>query len=258
VGTETDLTAVGALLRYAKSAVDVYSAPDRRADLKLTWEQGLRKLLEAAEPGSDHQLALARGYGSAVLTPEGLDFARGLYDGTVTLDGLVLDQDLRWTVLKSLAYAGRATEDEIDAELARDHTISGQEWAAGCRTVRPTVEAKAQAWHDAVEREDVPNETQRQIAVAFQVTGQEELLKPYIARYLEAAETIVEERSVWIARVVLENMFPRALPTQETLDAVNAWLESTPAGPAALRYVKEGKADLERALRAQAKDAEVS
>jgi aminopeptidase N len=54
---------------------------------------------------------------------------------------------------------------------------------------------------------------------------------------------------------VLELMFPRQIATQETLDTVNAWLTSTSANPAAQRYVREGCADLQRALTAQAKDA---
>ena len=57
------------------------------------------------------------------------------------------------------------------------------------------------------------------------------------------------------ATVVLQYLFPRALATQQTLDTVNAWLESSDASPAAKRYVREGCADLERALAAQARDA---
>ncbi|HSV39285.1 MAG TPA: aminopeptidase N [Nocardioidaceae bacterium] len=256
VGTETDLTAVGALLSYAKAAVDTYSHPTTRASLKDTWERGLRKLLEGAESGSDHQLALARGYARAALSAEGLDFIAGLYDGSTVLDGLVLDQDLRWTMLRSLVYAGRRSEVDIEDELARDRTISGQEWAAGCRTVVPTPEAKERAWLDAAVREDVPNETARQTAVSFQVSGQDELLKPFVARYLELAEHIMETRGVWLARVALEYLFPRALPTQETLDTVNGWLETTgrETNPSAVRYVREGAADLERALNAQERD----
>jgi len=256
VGTETDLTAVGALLGYAKGAVDTYSHPDNRAAVKDTWEQGLRKLLDAAEPGSDHQLALARGYSRAALSDEGLDFIAGLYDGSTILNGLVLDQDLRWTMLRSLVYAGRAGEDDIERELAGDRTISGQEWAAGCRTVIPTPEAKERAWQDAAVREDVPNETARQTAVAFQVSGQEALLEPYVERYLDMAEHILESRGVWLARVALEYLFPRALPTPRTLETVNAWLDSKgrEVNPAAVRYVKEGAADLVRALAAQDRD----
>ena len=255
VGTESDLTAVGALLRYAKQAVDTYSNPATRDSLKSTWEQGLRKLLENARPGSDHQLALARAYGSAALSDEGLAFVQGLYDGSVTLDGLTVDTDLRWTLLKSLAYAGRADKAAVLAERDRDQTISGQEHAAGALSVIPTSEAKEEAWNDAVVRDDVPNETQRSIAFSFQVPGQEELLEPYVAKYLDEAARVWEEKGVQRASVVLQHLFPRAIPTQQTLDTVNAWLESSDANPAAKRYVREGAADLERALAAQAKDA---
>ena len=255
VGTETDLTAVGALLRYAQQAVDSYSHPATRDALKDTWEHGLRKLLEDAKPAGDHQLALSRAYAAAVHSDDGLGFVQGLYDGSVTLDGLVVNTDLRWTFLKSLARGGRADRDAVLAELERDQTITGQEHAAAARTVIPTPEAKQEAWNDAVVRDDVPNETQRSVAFSFQVPGQGELLAPYVAKYLEMASEIWEQKGVQRATVALSYLFPRAIATQETLDTVNAWLESSEANPAAKRYVREGCADIERALSAQARDA---
>jgi len=255
VGTETDLTAVGALLRYAKQAVDTYSNPATRDSLRATWEQGLRALLQDAQPGSDHQLALSRAYASAAFSDEGLELVQGLYDGSRSLDGLTVDTDLRWTLLRSLTSAGRGDRDAVLVELDRDRTIAGQEQAAAALTVIPTAEAKEEAWDDAVVRDDVPNETQRSIAISFQVPGQEALLKPYIAKYLDVASTIWERKGVQRASVVLESMFPRAIATQETLVTVNAWLSASIANPAAKRYVQEGCADIERALAAQAKDA---
>ncbi|HET9860185.1 MAG TPA: aminopeptidase N [Nocardioidaceae bacterium] len=255
VGTESDLTAVGALLRYAKQAVDSYSAPQTRDALKTTWEQGLRKLLENAEAGSDHQLALARAYAAAGHSDEALGFLAGLLDGGVTLDGLAVDTDLRWSLLGSLAASGRADQARIEEELKRDNTISGQERAAAALAMRPTAEAKEQAWTDAVVRDDVPNETQRSIAIAFHVAGQDEVLAPFVDRYLDVAAGIWEQKGVQRASVVLEALFPRTLTTRETLDTVNAWLASSDANPAAKRYVREGAADIERALAAQAKDA---
>ncbi|QLQ11103.1 MAG: aminopeptidase N [Nocardioidaceae bacterium] len=255
VATESDLTAVGALLGYARAAVNSYSDPSHRDELKQTWENGVRALLEQAAPGSDHQLAFARAFAAAAGSDHAVALIESIYDGSTDLPGLVIEPDLRWTLLTSLAAAGRADQGWVDTELERDNTISGQERAAAARAVIPTAEAKHQAWTDAVLREDVPNETMRQICAHFQVFGQEELLSPYIEKYLELAETIVEEKSVWLARVILENLFPRAIPTQATLDRVDAWLASTQANPAALRYVREGRADLARALAAQAKDA---
>jgi aminopeptidase N len=255
IGTETDVMAVSRLPSSVQQAVDSFAAPETRADLAARWEQGLARLLDAAEPGSDHQLAFARAYAVAARSDEALDRLAGLLDGSVSLDGLAVDTDLRWTILRALASQGRADEARIRQELAEDSTIAGQERAAAALAVRPTSEAKEQAWTDAVIRDDVPNETQRSIALAFNVPGQSEVLKPFLARYLDIASTIWEEKGTQRASTVLEHMFPRALATPDTLDTVDAWLESSDANPAAKRYVREGRADVARYLAAQAKDA---
>ena len=255
IGTETDPTAVGALLRYTQQAVDSYSDPARRDELRATWEQGLRSLVNAAEKGSDHQLALTRAYATAARSDEALTLVEALLDGGVNLDGLAVDTDMRWTLLTALAAAGRADRSAVVSELERDKTISGQERAAAAMAVIPTPEAKAEAWNDAVVRDDVANETQRSIATAFQVDGQEELLEPYVQKYLDVASMIWEEKGVQRARAVLVFLFPRAIATKQTLDTVDTWLETSQANPAAKRYVEEGRADIVRALAAQAKDA---
>jgi aminopeptidase N len=257
VGTETDLTAVGALLSYASSAANLYTAPANRDAVKAQWESGLRELLEAAEPGSDHQLALARAYAGAARSDEGTAYVQGLYDGSQALDGLEVSQDLRWVLLTSLAAGGHASDTEIDAELTRDTTITGQEAASGARAAIPTAEAKERAWQIGVIADDTPNETARRTCANFQVPGQAEVLEPYVDRYLEIAGTLLETRTVWLARLALELCFPRANPSAETLAKVDAWLEkSADVNPAALRYVREGRADLARALAAQERDAQ--
>ncbi len=255
VGTESDLTAVGALLRYAKTAIDTYSAPQHREALRTRWEDGLSALVDAAEPGSDHQLAFVRALAASAHSDAALDRIQGWYDGTAPLEGLTVDPDLRWALLNCLAAAGRADEAAIAAELEADNTISGQERAAAARTVMPTAEAKEAAWQAAVVRDDIANETQRQISAYFQVPGQEELLEPYIDRYFEVAETVWETKGVQRASTILQLLFPRAIATRPVLDRVNAWLSSTSANPAVVRYVREGASDLERALTAQERDA---
>ena len=255
IGTETDQTAVGRLPGSTRGFVNYYSAPAGRADLKATWERGLRELLEAAEAGSDHQLSFTRAYAAAAHSNEALDFLTGLLEDTVHLPGLSVDADLRWTLLIALSSNGRIDQERIEEEAARDNTISGQERAAAALTVRPTVEAKAQAWRDAVERDDVANETQRQIAVSFAIPGQEELLAPYLEKYLTAADTIWEEKGSHPASTALEGMFPMPLASPQTLARLDAWLASSPANPAAKRYVREGRDDMARALAGQRRDA---
>jgi aminopeptidase N len=256
VGAESDLTAVHTLLRQAQSAVTTYVAPHHRDVIRDRWESGLRGLLDAAEPGGDHQLALLRALAGAARQDRTARLLEGLLDGTSALEGLMVDTDLRWVLLVALAGLGRVDEAAIESELARDNTISGQQQAAAARTARPTPEAKEWAWHHATVRDDVPNETQRSIAAAFQRPGQDELLAPYVDRYLDLAATVWEDRGTQMASNILVLMFPRALATPGVLDTVSDWLARTGANPAARRLVSEGRADLERALRAQQRDAQ--
>ena len=105
--------------------------------------------------------------------------------------------------------------------------ISGKEHAAAARTLTPTAEAKAEAWELAMVRDDVPNETQRSIVLAFQAYGQDEVLAPYVEKYLAAADTMWEEKGTQRASTALEYIFPKQLASQELLDRVDAWLESS-------------------------------
>ncbi|MGI8699896.1 MAG: aminopeptidase N [Nocardioidaceae bacterium] len=256
MASESDMSAIRALVQQTTTVVTSYAAPDHRDAVAGRWEEGLRELVLAADQGSDQQLTFVRALATNARSDASLDLLQGLLDGTGTLDGLAVDVDLRWTLLMGLAREGHVEETEIAAELERDNTISGQENAAATRAALPTAEAKSQAWSDAVVRDDVANETMRSIAASFYQPRQDALLKPYISRYLEAAETIWEERGVHQASTVLRFMFPRTIATQETLDAVDTWLETGKGNPSARRYVIEGRADLQRALDAQRKDAE--
>ena len=89
-----------------------------------TWEQGLRRLLDEAEPGSDHQLTFVRSFAAAAHSDAALDDLEGLLDGSLVIDGLTIDTDLRWTLLTGLARAGRADDDRIDGRAApRQHHL---------------------------------------------------------------------------------------------------------------------------------------
>ncbi|HWL99033.1 MAG TPA: aminopeptidase N [Nocardioidaceae bacterium] len=256
VGTESDLTAVHALLRQAQTSVNTYVAPVNRDKVRARWESGLLDLVKAARPGSDHQLALVRGLCAAATETRTGDFLAGLLDGTTGLEGLDVDTDLRWGLLTGLAHMGRVDEAAIETELQRDNTISGQQQAAAARTALPTAAAKEWAWRTATESDDVANETQRSIAASFQQPGQDDVLGPYVDRYLDLATSVWEVKGTQMATNILMLMFPRALPTPEVLARVSEWLDTTEANPAARRLVSEGRADLERALRAQERDAQ--
>ncbi|MDX6299873.1 MAG: aminopeptidase [Nocardioidaceae bacterium] len=268
LGSESDETAAKQLPAYVDLAIEQFAHPSHRDALRATWEAGMRRLVDEADPGSDHQLTFLKAfagssgkrmppssYGGAGRSPEAMEFLEGLLEGRVSLDGLTVSDDIRWAALTALAANGRVDEDRLLAERSRDNTISGWERAAAARAVLPSAESKAAAWHEAAVSEEVSNETQRSIAYVFDTSGQAEQLRPYLERYLEVADTIWDEKGTQIASTMLEYMFPRVLLSRETLQRVDTWLETSPANPAAKRYVREARDDIERALRAQEADA---
>ncbi len=172
------------------------------------------------------------------------------------IEGLDIDTDLRWALVIALARAGAADETRIDEELERDRTISGQEYAAAARASRPDADAKARAWTDLVANPDTPNETHRSIAASFMRHGQEDLLEPYVEKYLEAADDIWERLGTHMASNTLEGAFPVPMGSPALVERLDRWLDESPANPAAKRYVREGRADVVRALAAQEKDAQ--
>ncbi|MFC0622559.1 aminopeptidase N [Kribbella deserti] len=254
---ETDLTAVRSLLQQATAAINSYAAVENRDELRAQMETAVAELVASAEPGSDHQLAFARAYIGSVFSAEGTDRLADWLAGHGLPEGLVIDTDLRWTLLAGLARLGRIDAAEIDDELTRDSTITGQERAAQARAARPSAEAKAEAWRIAVESEDTPNETQFRTILGFSQPGQEDLLRPYVGKYLEAAKDVYGRLGSSMGENVLVYLAPKSLPEQATLDALSNWLETEGQSVDAptLRYVGEARADLARALAAQGCDA---
>ncbi len=224
IAAETDAFGSSRIPGYAAQAANSFSAPANRAALRATWEQGVRDLLDRAEPGSDHQLTFARAFAAAAHSDAALDTLEGLLDGTEVIEGLAIDTDLRWTLLGGLARGGRADDDRIAEEERRDATISGRERAAAARAARPTSEAKAEAWEVAITRDDVPNETQRSVVLAFMQNGQAAVLEPYVEKYFEMADTLWEEKGTHLASTALEYIFPRPLASPELLDRARTWL----------------------------------
>ncbi|MDX3074538.1 aminopeptidase N [Streptomyces sp. NPDC088354] len=255
-GAETDIGVLQGLHLQARTALNDYAAPQWREEGLRALEQGALRELRAAEPGSGHQLAWARFHASVASGEAGTAFLRALLDGAEKVDGLEVDQELRWTFLESLAAGGAADEAAIAAELSRDDTASGKRHQVRCLAARPSAAVKAQAWAAVVESDALSNALVEATIAGFGQAGQRELLAPYADRYFAVIERIWAERSIEIAMAVVRGLFPHLQDRAETADAAAAWLDAhTDAAPALRRLVAECRDDLVRALRAQQRDA---
>jgi aminopeptidase N len=254
-GAETDIGVLQSLHQQARAALDHYAAPQWRAEGGRALAEGALSGLRAAEPGSGHQLAWARFFASVASSEEDLMLLRGLLDGTQGVDGLDVDQELRWVLRGTLAAEGADDEAAIAAELSHDDTASGKRHQVRCLAARPSAAVKAQVWASVVESDALSNALVEANIAGFAQPGQRELLAPYAQRYFAAIEQVWAERSIEIAMAVVKGLFPAYQDRQETLDAADAWLDGHASAPPALRrLVAEARDDLARALRAQARD----
>jgi aminopeptidase N len=253
---ETDIGVLQSLIRLALRSLEIHADP--------TWApEGWRALadksltaLRAAKPGSDHQLAWAHALIGSARSEEHVAFLHGLLDGAQTVDGLAVDDELRWSMIQALVALGELGIEDIEAELERDPSAAGQRHAATARALRPSAEAKAEAWRLAVEDDSLPNAMQEADIAGFSHPTQGELVKPYAARYFAEVTDVWERRTSELAQNVVIGLFPLWTSTisQETVDAAGEFLARGELPTALHRLVAEGRADVIRAMRAREVD----
>ncbi|MEV6976809.1 aminopeptidase N [Kitasatospora sp. NPDC093806] len=254
-GTEANIGVLQSLHTQSKDAVELYADPAWRGEGGRLLADGALRELRAAAPGSDHQLAWARFLAQTANGSEHLGLVRGLLAGTARIDGLEVDQELRWALWLALAAAGQATDEELAEELAADNTASGRRQHTHCLAARPTPEAKAAAWSAVIDSDELPNALVEANIAGFAVPAHRDLTALYAAPYFKLLERVWAERTIEIAMRIVGGFFPQAQVEEATLAEADAWLGGHPeAAPALRRLVLERRDDLARALRAQACD----
>jgi aminopeptidase N len=255
-GRESDVGVLQQLHTQAKLTLEQYVAPEAREASAQALANGALAELRAAAPGSDHQLAWARFFAQTAHGESQLRLVSALLAGSERIDGLDVDQELRWALLQTLVASGLAGDAELAAELERDNTASGRRLETAARAAAPNAETKARTWHVVVETDELPNALLEAEIAGFQQASQRELVAPYAEPYFEVLEKVWAERSIEIALRIVNGLFPRLISTDATLARTDQWLaEHEDAAPALRRLVRECRDDLARALRAQACDA---
>ena len=263
VQAETEVGVAQRLLLQAQTALSAYADPQWA--VTEGWPAFADRLLElarCAEAGSDHQLAYVNALCNSVLADRHTDVLRALLDADPAaqdLAGLDVDTDLRWRIVTALAAAGVVDSDGpqtpfIDAEAQRDPTAAGKRHAAAASAARPQPAVKDASWQQVIEDDTLANITGRAIIGGFIQPGQHELLKPFSAKYFGVISGVWERRSSEVAQTVVIGLYPAWDISKAGLNAADRFLADSEVPPALQRLVIEGRAGVERALRARAFD----
>ncbi|MFI5511221.1 aminopeptidase N [Mycobacterium sp. NPDC051804] len=264
VHAESEVGVAQRLLLQAQTALGSYADPVWAKE--NGWPAFGDALLDRAResaPGSDHQLAFVNALCASVLSPNHIAVLSTLLDNepaAVNMPGLVIDTDLRWRIVTALATAGVIDADSpetpfIDAEAEQDPTAAGGRHAAQAAAARPQQAVKEADWQEVMEDDTLANVTARSITIGFVRPGQEELLKPFRDKYFGAISGVWQRRSSEVAQTVVIGLYPSWDISQDGLDAADRFLSDPDVPPPLRRLVLEGRAGVERSLRARAFDA---
>ncbi|HWD08191.1 MAG TPA: aminopeptidase N [Actinomycetota bacterium] len=253
VAAESQVSVVESQISQLGVAIHSYGDPDDRdTSLEMVSVAAYRHLHEA-EAGSDHQLAWARALIGSARAEHCVEVVGKLLDGSFTVEGLAVDTELRWQIVRALASEGRAGEELIAAEEQRDPTDAGRRHGASARAARPTEAAKAEAWHQILDQ-DLAFATMRALMAGFQQPDQAGLLAPYAERYFDQLGPVFGTRSQEVALAFATGMYPKSLIDQETIAMTDAYIAR--AGPPwpVRRVLLEARDSIGRALRTRACD----
>ncbi len=123
-----------------------YAAQATRQLEDMAWKGAV-----AAKGDDNFQRRWFGTYVGVASSREGLDRLAGLLDGKTTIDGLTVNQDLRWALIGRLNrydYPGAAKL--VESEQARDKSDSGQAAAIAATVARPDPAVKAE-WLNTIQ-----------------------------------------------------------------------------------------------------------
>ena len=147
------------------------------------------EMLAAAEPGSSRALVAAR-YVAATSGDE--DLLRRWAAGEQLPEGLAGDSDFRWVALGNLARRGAIGSAELDAALEQDRTMAGNLKWLQARASAPDAQAKVWAWGQLTGEHGRSNYELNALAAGFWHARDQDVLRPYVARYFRDVPALSE------------------------------------------------------------------
>jgi aminopeptidase N len=251
---ETDISMITATFTQIDTAIWAYLAPKNRDAVRLSVANTAQELLAGAKPGSDAQLQYARAFANNAFTPAQFESLKAMLNGSV--DGLLMDADLRWFIFLCGVKRGIFGVSDIQSEGDRDKTAHGKQYVAYAHAALPNHEAKAAAFK-SITTDDLSNTIHSYKCRGFNENIHCDLLEAFVNEYFDAILKVWSTKGYEIAETTATLTFPTWAISDETVKKAQHWLDVTgkDASAALRRTVAEGRDAMTRSLKARAVDA---
>jgi aminopeptidase N len=249
--SESDISIVAATLMQIDTALFAYASDQTREGLRGQVAVAVEAMLDGAKPGSDHQLQFAKSFANTAVTPGQFARIKSILDGSV--NGLVIDAELRWSIFISGVKRGIFGPADIDRETESDKTAHGKQYGAMAYAAIPTAAAKS-AVFNSVTVDDLSNTIHSYKCRGFNDPLHSEILAGFVDQYFDVLLKVWETKGFEIAETTATLLFPSWVISEETVKKAQNWLDVTgkDASHALRRTVQEGRDAMTRALKARA------
>ncbi|WP_018143488.1 aminopeptidase N [Alloscardovia criceti] len=256
LSTEKESTTFRYALAQVATAVGHYVPVAQREALKKEIAQELFRLAQAAEDGSDEQFQLVTAYLNNGSDDQFAEHAQALLDGSLSFEGLEIDNNFRWTIIIAQAAAGVIDAQKVDEELAARDTTENRQFAVMAKAAIPTPEAKAWAWDQALHNTELTNSQLENVAGGFSMNSDPELYAQYVDKYGDVIDWVWENKTFHMSEALLKGtsrgsgLYPSFADPARLVEVGEKWLAAHPdAADALRRMVRENLDSSQRALR---------
>jgi|TARA_B110000503_G_C7170985_1_gene424275 aminopeptidase N len=251
--TESDISIVAATYLQIDTAIWAYAKPANRDALRLQVADATEAMLSAAVAGSDHQMQFARAFANNAITPAHFEKLKAILNGSI--NGLVIDAEIRWYLFICGVKRGVFGPAEIAAESAQDNTAHGKQYTAYANAATPTTEAKSAAFK-AITTDNLSNTIHAYMSRGFNENIHNEILADFVDPYFDAILKVWDTKGFEIAESTATLLFPAWVISEETVKKSQHWLDVTgkDSSHALRRAITEGRDAMSRALKARNAD----
>jgi aminopeptidase N len=256
IANETESTTMMTCLRQLLTVANLYVAREYRLESQLKVADGLWKLAQNAQAGSDAQLQFIKFFAQFARSDKQLTTVADLLSGKTQMDGLEIDTDLRWELLTALSVGGKATKERIDVELEADNTANGQKAHAAAIAAMPELKSKQEIFDKLVDTDQMSNALVNSASLAFGRVMDTAVLEPFVDQYFSKVLSIWENKTYHMAEYLLVNLYPLAIVNEALANQTEQFLKNAELAykPALKRIIVENLANVQRALSAQSTD----
>ncbi len=250
---ERDRELVETTLKCAEASIARYVPEDLRLTEAHRFADAAWQALSAM-PQGDLQIIWARALINVSINPEDILRVGRLADGETAVEGLAVDQEMRWEIAaRFVAYGLPGAVERLAGERERDPSDRGQRAALRAGVAAPDAAAKAEAWRRFHEEGYGSLHLTSAAMAGFNWTVQRELLAPYIEDFFQRVPAVFERGENEFAHAYFGALFPGYRVEGATLDRSERLLaEAGDRSQLLARSLREANDDLARAIKCRA------